>query len=204
MGDVYRAYDQTLQRAVAIKVLRADAAEEGAARGRLLREARAAAALNHPNICTIHEVGEDNGQAFLAMELVDGEPLHRVIPPGTGLPVNRFLDCAIQVADALAHAHERGVLHRDLKAQNIVITPAGRAKVLDFGLAKRAVSEVSTSETLSVATASGILLGTPAYMAPEQLRGQPADALSDVWRSASSCTRWPQVNGRLQARRYTS
>jgi serine/threonine-protein kinase len=180
MGDVYRAYDQTLHRPVAIKVLRADEADEGAARGRLLREARAAAALNHPNICTIHEVGEDNGQAFLAMELVDGEPLHRVIPPGTGLPVNRLLACAIQVADALAHAHERGVLHRDLKAQNIVITPAGRAKVLDFGLAKRIVSEASTSETLSVATASGILVGTPAYVAPEQLRGQPADALSDI------------------------
>ena len=180
MGDVYRAYDQTLHRDVAIKVLRGDDDEE-AARGRLLREARAAAALNHSNICTIHEVGEDDGQAFLAMELVDGEPLHRIIPPGIGLPVDRLLDCAVQVADALAHAHGRGVLHRDLKVQNIVITPAGRAKVLDFGLAKRVVSDATASATLSAATAPGTLAGTPAYMAPEQLRGQPADARSDIW-----------------------
>jgi TolB-like protein/tRNA A-37 threonylcarbamoyl transferase component Bud32 len=182
MGDVYRAYDEKLRRDVAIKVLRAADADDGAARALLLREARAAAAVNHPNICTIHEVGEHDGLAFLAMELVDGEPLHRVIPPGTGLPVDRMVDYSVQVADALAHAHERGVLHRDLKAQNIVITRAGRAKVLDFGLAKRVVtSDETTTEMASVFTAAGAIAGTPAYMSPEQLRGLPADPRSDVW-----------------------
>ncbi len=182
MGDVYRAYDEKLRRDVAIKVLRAADADDDAARALLLREARAAAAVNHPNICTIHEVGEHDGLAFLAMELVDGEPLHRVIPPGTGLPVDRMVDYSVQIADALAHAHERGVLHRDLKAQNIVITRAGRAKVLDFGLAKRVVtSHEATTEMASVFTAPGAIAGTPAYMSPEQLRGLPADTRSDVW-----------------------
>ena len=182
MGDVYSAYDEKLRRDVAIKVLRAADADDDAARALLLREARAAAAVNHPNICTIHEVGEHDGLAFLAMELVDGEPLNRVIPSGTGLPVDRMVDYSMQIADALAHAHERGVLHRDLKAQNIVITKAGRAKVLDFGLAKRVVTphEVTT-EMASVFTAPGAIAGTPAYMSPEQLRGLPADPRSDIW-----------------------
>ena len=182
MGEVYRAYDEKLHREVAIKVLRSSEADDEAGRVRLLREARAAAALNHPNICTIHEVGEHDGQAFLAMELVEGESLDRVIPAGTGLPVDRMLDYAVQVADALAHAHERGVLHRDLKTPNIVITKAGRAKVLDFGLAKRIASPADgTTEVVSVFTGPGTLAGTPAYMSPEQLRGLPADARSDVW-----------------------
>jgi serine/threonine protein kinase len=172
MGEVYRAYDEKLRREVAIKVLRSSDGDDNAARALLLREARAAAALNHPNICTIHEVGEHDGQAFLAMELVDGEPLHRMIPPGAGLPIDRMLEYSVQVADALAHAHERGVLHRDLKAQNIVITRAGRAKVLDFGLAKRVVtSNEATTETVGAFTTPGAVAGTPAYMSPEQLQG---------------------------------
>ena len=182
MGEVYRAYDEKLHREVAIKVLRSSDGDDEAGRGRLLREARAAAALNHPNICTIHEVGEHDGQAFLAMELVDGEALDHIIPAGTGLPVDRMLEYGVQVADALAHAHERGVLHRDLKTPNIVITKAGRAKVLDFGLAKRILSQVDvTTEAVSQFTGPGTLAGTPAYMSPEQLRGLPADARSDVW-----------------------
>ena len=182
MGEVYRAYDEKLQREVAIKVLPASDADSAAASARLLREARAAAALNYPHICTVHEVGEHNGRAFIAMELVDGEPLHRLVPSGTGLPVDRVLTYGTQVAGALAHAHDRGVLHRDLKPQNIVITKAGHAKVLDFGLAKRTASDAGmTTETLSLVTAPGTVAGTPAYMAPEQLRAQPADVRSDVW-----------------------
>ncbi len=180
MGEVYRAYDEKLRRDVAIKVLRPSEADDDVARGLLLREARAAAAVNHPNICTIHEVGEHDGQAFLAMELIEGEPLHRLIPSGAWLPVARMLDYSVQVADALAHAHERGVLHRDLKSQNIVITSAGRAKVLDFGLAKR-VAAVNDLTTATVATAPGLIAGTPAYLSPEQLRGLPATTSSDVW-----------------------
>lgn len=180
MGNVYRAYDETLRRDVAIKVLRATGADGEAARIRLLREARAAAALNHPNICTIHEVGEHEGQAYLAMELVDGQPLNELIPPATGLPVDRLLEYGVQVSDALAHAHERGVLHRDLKAQNIVITRTGRAKVLDFGLAKVVHTEAQ-ADTISEVTAAGVVAGTPAYLSPEQLRGLPASTLSDVW-----------------------
>ena len=125
MGDVYRAYDEKLRRDVAIKVLRAADGDDDAARALLLREARAAAAVNHPNICTIHEVGEHDGLAFLAMELVDGEPLHRIIPSGTGLPIDRMVDF-VQVADALAHAHERGV-HRD-RRRRTSLSPRGRAK----------------------------------------------------------------------------
>ena len=182
MGEVFRAYDEKLQREVAIKMLPAAAAGDASAGARLLREARAAAALNHPHICTIHEVGDHDGQAFIAMELVDGQALHRIIPPDTGLPIDQVLTYGIQIADALAHAHERGVLHRDLKAANVVITTGGRAKVLDFGLAKRVSNELEPgTETVSALTIPGAVMGTLAYMAPEQLRGQPADARSDVW-----------------------
>jgi serine/threonine protein kinase/tetratricopeptide (TPR) repeat protein len=182
MGEVYRAFDERLQRDVAIKVLPASDAHDPAAAGRLVREARAAAALNHPNICTIHEVGEDEGRAFIAMELVEGIALQSAVPPGTGLAIEQVLNYGSQVADALAHAHERGVLHRDLKTSNIMITPAGRAKVLDFGLAKRVVvgADVPTVTTQAV-TITGTHAGTPAYMSPEQLKGAQADARSDVW-----------------------
>jgi len=182
MGEVYRAFDERLQRDVAIKVLPASDAHDPAAAGRLIREARAAAALNHPNICTIHEVGQDDGRTFIAMELVEGAPLQSAVPPGTGLLPEQVFSYGTQVADALAHAHERGVLHRDLKTANIVITPAGRAKVLDFGLAKRVVvgADVPTATTHAV-TITGTHAGTPAYMAPEQLRGGESDVRSDVW-----------------------
>jgi serine/threonine protein kinase/tetratricopeptide (TPR) repeat protein len=182
MGEVYRAFDEKLEREVAVKVLPASDAHDPAAGARLLREARAAAALNHPNICTIHEVGEDEGRAFIAMELVDGLPLHSTVPPGIGLSLEQVLNCGTQIAEALAHAHERGVLHRDLKTSNIVMTPAGRAKVLDFGLAKRFAPGVdATTATTHAMTVTGTHAGTPAYMAPEQLRGLAADVRSDVW-----------------------
>ncbi|MDP6605226.1 MAG: protein kinase [Dehalococcoidia bacterium] len=179
MGAVYRAHDAKLQRDVAIKVL---AQQDADAAARLLQEARAASALNHPNICTIHEVGEHDGQAFIVMEYVEGKPLSELIPPD-GLPAESVVSYAMQISDALAHAHERGVVHRDLKGQNVVITPNGRAKVLDFGLATRLPRGDSdeVTKTQSTLHPDGALVGTLAYMAPEVLRGESATARTDIW-----------------------
>jgi TolB-like protein len=185
MGQVYRAHDDQLDRDVAIKLLPASSIQNPAARARLLREARAAAALNHPSICTIHEVGDADGQVYIAMELVEGRPLSE-LAVGRGLPVEEVLRCGRQIADALAHAHARQLVHRDLKSANVVVTPDGRIKVLDFGLAKKlSVAELTEATTQVHAhgehTAAGALVGTLAYMAPEQLRGEGADARSDLW-----------------------
>jgi TolB-like protein len=183
MGVVYRAHDEQLDRDVAIKVLPAASFHDTSARARLLREARTASKLNHPHICTIHEVGEAEGQAYIAMELVEGQALSARLAGGA-LPVEQVLRYGLQLADAVAHAHERGVVHRDLKSANVIITPEGRAKVLDFGLAKRLSGEEvaeATTQTMDSLTGPGAVVGTLAYMAPEQLRGQPADARSDVW-----------------------
>jgi eukaryotic-like serine/threonine-protein kinase len=182
MGEVYRAHDEQLDRDVALKVLPASCFRDETGRARLLREARAAAALNHPHICTIHEVGEAEGQAYIAMEYVEGQPLSTRLGSGP-LPAEQLARYAVQLADALGHAHERRVVHRDLKSANVMITPDGRAKVLDFGLAKRVSDDEMNELTRSQAslTAPGQLLGTLAYMAPEQLCGQPADARSDIW-----------------------
>ena len=183
MGEVYRAHDEQLDREVAIKLLPASSSEDPTARARLLNEARAAAALNHPLICTIHEVGEANGLAYIAMELVEGRPLSEHVQ-GRALPLDEALRCGCQIADALAHAHERQILHRDLKSANVVLSADGRVKVLDFGLAKK-MSKLGDATTHSLGRGSltepGMLVGTIAYMAPEQLRGKPADARSDVW-----------------------
>jgi serine/threonine protein kinase len=183
MGEVYRAHDERLQRDVALKLLPAARADDDEARARLLREARAAAALNHPFICTIYDVGEADGQVYVAMELVDGQPLDRVVVPG-GLAVAQVLDYGVQAADAVAHAHDKGILHRDLKAANIMVTGDGRLKVLDFGLAKRFAHDTRpdvSTEISSLVSEPGRISGTLAYMSPEQLRGQPATAASDVW-----------------------
>ncbi len=182
MGEVYRAHDEQLDRDVALKILPPSSFSDPGARARLLREARAAAGLNHPHICTIHEVGEADGQAYIAMELVEGQPLSARLAGGA-LPREHVLRYGLQLAEALGHAHERGIVHRDLKSANVVITTEGRAKVLDFGLAKRLSEGELDDVTRSQAslTAAGALVGTLAYMAPEQLRGQPADARSDVW-----------------------
>ena len=182
MGVVYRAHDEQLDRDVAIKVLPSASFDDPSARSRLLREARTASKLNHPNICTIHEVGEHEGQAFIAMELVEGRSLSALLEDGP-LPVEKVQRYGLQLADALAHAHERGIIHRDFKSANVMVTN-GRAKVLDFGLAKRQRAE-DVAETLTrgteTVTAPGMVAGTLAYMAPEQLRGRPADARSDIW-----------------------
>jgi len=183
MGEVWRARDTRLDREVALKVLPAATLTDDTARARLLREARMASRLNHPHVCTIHEVGEAEGQAFIAMELVEGQSLAARLSGGA-LPLEQVLLYGQQVADALAHAHEKGVVHRDLKCANVVLTAEGRAKVLDFGLAKRLagedLSEATTAEHDTL-TSPGTLAGTLAYMAPEQLRGKPADARSDIW-----------------------
>ncbi len=183
MGEVYGAHDEQLDRDVAIKLLPAASFADPTARARLLREARAAAALNHPHICTIHEVGEADGHTYIAMELVEGQPLSARLEAGA-LPLEEMVGYGLQLAEALTHAHERGVLHRDLKSANIIITPEGRLKVLDFGLATRFTAEALTAvatQSHASLTEPGVLMGTLSYMAPEQLRSQVADLRSDVW-----------------------
>jgi eukaryotic-like serine/threonine-protein kinase len=179
MGVVYRAYDPRLQRPVAIKIL--DERWGAGAGSRLLAEARAASALNHPHICTVHEAGEAGGRSFIVMELVDGRPLSELIPHD-GLPLETLLRIGVQVAEALAHAHERGVLHRDLKTPNVVLTGDGRAKVLDFGLARRLPVAPPQQDTRAEAVEDlKQIAGTLAYMPPEALRAEPATPASDVW-----------------------
>src|SRR5512137_3030685 len=183
MGQVWRAHDTRLERDVALKVLPAGSLGDESARARLIREARLASKLNHPHICTIYEVGESDGQMFIAMELVEGQPLSARLADGP-LPVEQILRYGQQMADALAHAHGRGVVHRDFKSANVVVTPDGQVKVLDFGLAKRLTGEdlaEATTVSRQTLTGPGMVAGTLAYMAPEQLRGQPADARSDIW-----------------------
>ena len=183
MGEVYRARDEQLDRDVAVKVLPASSFDDPTARARLVREARAAAALNHPNICTVYEVGEADGQAYIAMELVDGRTLSALLHAGP-LPDEQVVHYGRQLADALTHAHDRGVIHRDLKSNNVIVTPDRRVKVLDFGLAKRAVdSEMTAAVTQMHAslTQAGTAVGTLPYMSPEQLRGDPVHVASDIW-----------------------
>ena len=185
MGEVYRAHDEQLDRDVALKVLPATTFHDATARTRLLREARTASKLNHPHICTIHEVGEEGGQAYIAMELVKGRPLSARLAEGPLRP-DELLRYGLQLTDAVAHAHEHDVVHRDLKSANVVVTPDGRLKVLDFGLARQVGhDELADATSMTQAPASltvpGMLVGTLAYMAPEQLRGQAADTRSDVW-----------------------
>jgi serine/threonine protein kinase/tetratricopeptide (TPR) repeat protein len=182
MGVVYSAYDTILERQVAIKVVGDRVLADKTARDLLLHEARAASCLNHPNICTVHEVGDSDGEAYIVMEQVGGEPLSSLI--GTkGLSPDQVVRYGIQIADALAHAHQHGVIHRDLKSTNAMITPEGRVKVLDFGLASRLRDtelHEATSSTVPLAE-SRIIVGTLPYLAPELLRGEAAEARTDTW-----------------------
>src|SRR5215831_8366273 len=179
MGEVYAARDPRLTRDLAIKVLPPDAVGDDEARRRLLREARMAAQLNHPNICTIYDVGEADGLVYIAMERIEGQPLDTLIG-ARGLPVGTVARLGAQIADALDDAHRHGVVHRDVKGSNVIVTPEGRVKVLDFGLAKR-IQVGQDDDTQIALTRPGDIAGTPHYLAPEILRGGSADARSDLW-----------------------
>jgi eukaryotic-like serine/threonine-protein kinase len=182
MGVVYRAHDLTLHRDVALKFLSIDVLDDRLAKENILKEARAISALNHPNICTIYEIGEAGGRPYLAMEYLEGQPLSREVMRG-GLSVDVLVRYGIQLADALGHAHERGIVHRDLKAANVMVTPSGRLKVLDFGLSRRMEKKVSedTTEYDPGRKSPGFITGTLPYTAPELLKGTEADARSDIW-----------------------
>ena len=199
MGEVYRARDTRLGRDVAIKILPAVFTSDSERLARFEREARVLAALNHPNIATIHGVEEGDGVPALVMELVDGETLAERIARGP-LRVADALAIATQIADALDAAHEKGIVHRDLKPANVKITPGGAVKVLDFGLAKAADVDATTpdltqSPTISaVGTRAGVILGTVAYMSPEQARGLAVDRRTDIW--AFGCVLYEMLTGR--------
>jgi membrane-associated phospholipid phosphatase len=185
MGEVYRAEDEKLGRQVALKVLSPEVVADPDRLARFQREARAAAALNHPHIVTVHSVDEAEGHHFLTMELVEGETLGHRIPEG-GMPLEELFDLAIPMADAVAAAHEHGITHRDLKPDNVMIDRKGRVKILDFGLAKRGAVPAAgagdeTERGHAPITQEGLVIGTVPYMSPEQLEGRPVDARSDIF-----------------------
>ena len=196
MGVVYRAYDEVLHRDVAVKVVNKDARLDSSGSQHLLHEARASSSLSHPNICTIHEVGETDGDLYIVMELVEGKSL-RAMSADAGLPPQSVLRYGVQIASALARAHDRGIIHRDLKTANIVVTSDGLVKVLDFGLAKQVGGGIFEGTTRSFATVQGAssVSGTLPYMAPEILRGDPADSRSDLW--ALGVVLYEAASGRL-------
>jgi serine/threonine protein kinase len=181
MGVVYRAHDEVLHRDVALKAL-SDLVIERLGKEHLLQEARASSALNHPNICTVYEVVDAGDALYIAMELVDGRPLNDLIGEN-GLPIESVLRYGGQIAAALAHAHGRRIVHHDLKSSNVVVTPEGLVKVLDFGLARRLPPEAADQMTATFTTPSTPreVSGTLSYMAPEVLRGEPGDSRSDLW-----------------------
>ncbi|MGE5243565.1 MAG: protein kinase domain-containing protein [Betaproteobacteria bacterium] len=212
MGEVYRARDTTLERDVALKILPEAFVGDPDRLARFEREARTLAVLNHPHIAQIYSLEDDRGIRFLTMELVEGETLASRLAKGP-LAIDEALTIASQIADALAAAHEKGIVHRDLKPANVAVTSAGAVKVLDFGLAKAAGGSAPT--TLSptnlaysptvmspVMTGAGVILGTAAYMAPEQARGREVDRRADVW--AFGCVLFEMLTGRQREIAYVA
>jgi serine/threonine-protein kinase len=203
MGEVFRARDTRLDLDVALKVLPETVATDAERMARFAREAKLLAALNHPNIASIHGLEEENGVRALVLELVDGPTLAQRIAQGP-IPLEEALVIARQIAEALEYAHERGIIHRDLKPENVKLRPDGAVKILDFGLAKaldpssgisRSGAEPSLSPTLTAAaTQAGVILGTAACMAPEQAKGRPADERADIW--ALGCVLFEMLTGR--------
>ena len=185
MGEVYKAVDTRLERTVAVKILPQALAADSAFRERFNREARAIAALDHPHICALHDLGEQDGVAYLVMGFLEGETLAARLRHGA-LPAGEAALIAAQIASALEAAHEKGIVHRDFKPSNIVVSPDGSAKVLDFGLAKDVARSGATPLSMSPTmmpgpTEAGLILGTAAYMAPEQARGMSVDKRADIW-----------------------
>src|SRR5712692_2612523 len=184
MGVVYKALDTHLNRTVAIKVLPAEAVADAGRRQRFVQEARAASALDHPNIVTIHDIAEADGQHFIVMQYIAGKTLRQFLAR-EALPLHDALRYAVQTADALAQAHARGIVHRDLKPENVMVTEQGQVKILDFGLAKLTETPDSAN-TLTEGppqphTEEGHVLGTVAYMSPEQAQGKKVDARTDIF-----------------------
>jgi len=180
MGEVYRAVDTRLGRSVAIKILPPHLSSDADLRTRFEQEARAISGLQHPHICVLHDIGSQDGIVFMVMEYVAGDTLDKLIPAG-GLPTNIALKYAVQIAEALACAHAAGIVHRDVKPSNIMVDAAGQVKVLDFGLVKLAAPSAADMDLATMATTPGMIVGTAAYMSPEQAQGKLVDARSDVF-----------------------
>ncbi|MGA8030535.1 MAG: protein kinase [Bryobacteraceae bacterium] len=201
MGEVWRARDERLSRTVAIKILPSDVADDPSRRVRFEQEARALAALNHPNIVTVYDVGQDEGRAYIVSELVEGESLRSVLDRGP-LPVRKAIEVAVQMAEGMAAAHALGIVHRDLKPENAMMTRGGQVKLLDFGLAKQTITTSGDKTSTMALSEPGMVMGTVGYMSPEQVRAEPVDARSDIF--SFGCVLYEMIAGQRAFRAGSS